>query len=393
MGLRLLRVPVGPLDPPLSTRLTLVAATATPICAYSLLWNLSVVRYYSMLSDPAQLAGVIAPGARVLEHLLLWPCLMALYFLASGPRATRGILPVVLAKQLALLSTFGLLVRPALYLGLHLTGTRPQDHTTFLEFLDLDSVVSTFFNYSMTYALGVFLLFGLLIFDKYREGQLHVAQLNASLLSARLEALRQQLHPHFLFNTLNTISSLVTSRPETARELIVALATLLRDSIEEGHREFHPLGRECDLCATYLRIVEVRFRPRLQYDLPDPGGLRSQPVPHGILLTLLENAATHGVAAVDRPCRISVAFATEDGAVTLQVRNTCNPRVSPDRDRRGGLGTLQVRLETLYGSAASLSFGREHDLWTATVSFPAALPDHAGSEWQHEEEVMEHQSP
>lgn len=370
-----LTVKPGRFDEPVTTRLLLVALTATPVCGYSLLWNLSVVHYYSMISDPATLASVMAPGARVIEHLFLLPCLMILYFAASGPGWTRGSWLAVILKQLALLVIFGTLVRPVLYLAYLVAGVvPPARQESFFSFMDVDSVTSAFINYSVIYALGLFLLFGLIVFEKYRAGQVQLATVSANLLRARIEALRSQLHPHFLFNTLNTISSLVTSRPDTARELIIALSTLLRDSVDMGHQEFYALGRECELSEAFIRIMSVRFGSRFQCAPFGAGELAHHLVPHGILLTLLENAVTHGVAAMDGLCTVAITFAERNGSLAIQVRNSYAPKVGAGPGRRGGgLAILQSRLESLFGRAGRITWRTEDDkFWVVDVEVPAA---------------------
>ena len=92
----------------------------------------------------------------------------------------------------------------------------PFTLANFLGVMDLDSWLSTALNYSLVYALGLLILFGLIVLAKYRQEQLRAAAMRANWLQAQLETLRVQLHPHFLFNTLNTISALVGSRPEEA---------------------------------------------------------------------------------------------------------------------------------------------------------------------------------
>src|SRR6202034_3955165 len=97
-------------------RWVIVVFTAAPVCGYSLLWNVSIVNYYSMISDPEKLASFVAPEARALEHLLLFPCLVVLYYVASGAWWTSGRAALIVFKQLMLVVLFGLLVRPAVYL-------------------------------------------------------------------------------------------------------------------------------------------------------------------------------------------------------------------------------------------------------------------------------------
>jgi LytS/YehU family sensor histidine kinase len=242
---------------------------------------------------------------------------------------------------------------------------------SFMDFMDLNSIAAAIINYSPIYAMGLFLIFALILFERYREEQLRVATLNSSLLRARLEALRVHLHPHFLFNTLNTVSSLVGAQPEVAREVLVGLGSLLRDSVEEEYEDLHPLARECDLAGAYLRIVGVRFGDRVKCSVSAPDVLKRHGVPHGILITLLENAVTHGVSSVGGTCELTVRVAMNGSHLALEVRNSHKPRASGDARHRGGLGTLGARLRVLYGEAFSLvSSGDGIGIWTVRASLP-----------------------
>src|SRR6185437_16689960 len=182
-----------------ATRLRLVALVAVAVSAYALLWNLSVVRYYAMDLPPAQRAAdFVAPPARILQHVLLLPLLIAGYFLASRPfgGAPRS---RIVGEQIGLLLGFALLVRPALYLAVTLApGSVGGPAESFVEYMDLDSWLSTALNYSLVYALGLCTLFGLIMLAKYRQEQLRAEAMRANWLQAQLETLRVQLHPHFL---------------------------------------------------------------------------------------------------------------------------------------------------------------------------------------------------
>jgi two-component system, LytTR family, sensor kinase len=363
---------------PLSStkRLAIVVLTAAPVCGYSLLWNVSIVNYYSMISDPEKLASFVAPGARALEHLLLFPCLVVLYYTASGTWWMSGRAPLIVFKQLMLVLLFGLLVRPAVYFADHLTTqVSGGKRASFVDFMDLNSIAAAIINYFPIYATGLFFIFALILFERYREEQLRVARLNSSLLRTRLEALRVHLHPHFLFNTLNTVSSLVGAQPEVAREVLAGLGSLLRDSIEDEYEDLHPLERECDLAATYLRIVVVRFGDRVNYSIASPDALKRHLVPHGILITLLENAVTHGVSSVVGASELIVRVATNASHLILEVRNSYKPLRISDAQHRGGLGALQARLRVLYGEAFSLeSRGDGIGVWSVHATLPLDMP-------------------
>jgi LytS/YehU family sensor histidine kinase len=180
-----------------------------------------------------------------------------------------------------------------------------------------------------------------------------------------------QLHPHFLFNTLNTISALVTSRPEEARDLIAQLAALLRDSIEGANGELYPLGREVELANRYLRIIAARFGARLKPIINVMPGLADCSVPHGLLLTLLENAVTHGISTTVGDSELSLDCALEGEQLLIEVRNRYDSGSTRLPARRGGLSALGRRLQALYGDSYTLEHGGNGaGLWCTRVRFP-----------------------
>ena len=358
-----------------AAHLRLAIAVAVPVCVFALLWNLSIVHYYLMVSDPAERADFMAPAGRVVQHLLLLPLLTGSYFVAALS-VTRGGRPWrVLLAQLALLAAFSLLVRPVSFVSMHLApggGAEPFDLEHFAQSMDLDSWLSTALNYSLIYALGLFILLGLMVLAKYRQEQLRAAAMRANWLQAQLETLRVQLHPHFLFNTLNTISALVGSRPEEARDLIAQLAALLRDSIEEAAGEFYPLRREVELAHKYLRIMCARFGARLKPTLDVVPGLEDCPVPHGLLLTLLENAVTHGVSMTTGDSELALRCAPERELLVIEVLNRYDPDATLLPPHRGGLSALNTRLNALYGAAFKLEYGGNGTgIWYTRVKLPA----------------------
>lgn len=355
--------------------LRLSVAIAVPVCVFALLWNLSVVHYYLMVSDPAERADFTAPVTRAIQHALLLPLLIGAYFLASLLAAGGGRRWRVVLQQFALLAAFSLLVRPVSFLAMRLApggDGEPFDLAHFAMEVDLDSWLSTAINYSLIYALGLFILLGAIVLAKYRQEQLRAAAMRANWLQAQLETLRVQLHPHFLFNTLNTISALVGSRPEEARDLIAQLAALLRDSIDGAGGELYPLRREVELANKYLRIMAARFGARLKPVLDVMPGLEDCAVPHGLLLTLLENAVTHGVSMIIGDSELSLRCALERELLVIEVRNRYDPDAAPLPTHRGGLSALTTRLNALYGDAFQLQYGGNGSgIWYTRVTLPA----------------------
>ncbi len=184
--------------------------------------------------------------------------------------------------------------------------------------------------------------------------QAEAARLEAQLADARLAALQAQLDPHFLFNTLNAVSSLVGSDPRGVRRMIARLSALLRHTLDGSAEPEVPLARELQLLAQYVEIMEVRYEGRLEVDTRAEPGVLDALVPNLILQPLVENAIKHGVdrlpgAAVGR---VEVRARRDGDAVVLTVRDN-GPPVDDARAlaRAGGVGlrNTRERLAQLYG--------------------------------------------
>ena len=192
-----------------------------------------------------------------------------------------------------------------------------------------------------------------------RERALRASQLETRVVSARLEALKMQLHPHFLFNTLNSILPLVFRDGDAACRTVVRLADLLRLSLQNETKDLLPLRKEIELLQMYLEIQQTRFQDRLTVDLDVPRELRDALVPNLILQPLVENAIKHGIAARPGAGRVEVRVRREgERRLALVVRDD---GAGPQAGRRGGgegvgLRNTRDRLELLYGEDHAFEF-------------------------------------
>ena len=198
-------------------------------------------------------------------------------------------------------------------------------------------------------------------------------QLQAQLAEARLEALRSQLDPHFLFNTLNAVSSLVERDPRGVRRMITRLSELLRYSMEDAREPEITLRRELDLLDRYLDIMQVRFPGLNVLRLLDDEALDVM-VPSMILQPLVENAIRHGVEKMSDPGRIEIEALVQGETLVLRVRDN-GPGDDETADASGGgvgLRNTRARLEQLYGADARFSLTRDkEELTVAEVRLPA----------------------
>ena len=186
-----------------------------------------------------------------------------------------------------------------------------------------------------------------------RERELRAAQLEARLAEARMQALKMQLHPHFLFNTLNAIAELVHEDPHNAEKMIGGLSELLRESLEAGLIDAVPLQRELDLLQRYVDIQRARFGDRLDLRVVAPDvAVRDARVPILILQPLVENAIRHGLAERRHAGRIEVRAARHGDRLVLEVED--DGAGLRQRGREGvGVGNTRARLLEMYGAAHS----------------------------------------
>jgi two-component system LytT family sensor kinase len=192
---------------------------------------------------------------------------------------------------------------------------------------------------------------------------------------AEAKALRLQLDPHFLFNTLNSISCLVTlDRNAEANRMLDALGDFLRASLHSDPTADVTLDEEIDTIDAYLGIESIRFGDRLTIDIDIAPGLHDVAVPNFILQPLVENAVKHGVAATRGPATLTIAATRDGGALVLSVTNTRPAEAEAGEARPGtgiGLANIRQRLAIRYDEGARLETGPVENGWRAEIWLPA----------------------
>jgi two-component system, LytTR family, sensor kinase len=210
-----------------------------------------------------------------------------------------------------------------------------------------------------------FLLLGWMLESRERLAvqKMETSRLNEQLAKAQLSALRQQIEPHFLFNTLNTIAGLVREgRNDGAVDMIAGLSDLLRRTLRTSDKQQMELGEELEVVKQYLEIEKARFAERLRVELDVPKELLRARVPSLILQPIVENAVKHGIAKRVQGGAIAIRAARMNGALTVSVAND-GPGFPKDWETRKGIGLENVRerLASLYGSEAELRVRGEVD--------------------------------
>jgi signal transduction histidine kinase len=208
--------------------------------------------------------------------------------------------------------------------------------------------------------------------ETFMQKQIEGAALDASVKRARLQLLRAQIEPHFLFNTLATVRTLMRTDRAAAVDMIDHLMRYLSEALPKLRQEECSLAEEVQLIDAYLRIHQIRMGSRMSYELSIPEALFERRVPTMMLLTLVENAVKHGInPSVDGGC-VSVSANQEQHALVLRVSDSGQGMAATDGHGMG-LANIRRRLMMLYGDDAVLSLSRPAARGvTASVSIPLA---------------------
>lgn len=352
-----------------------------------LFWtSLATLSSVNRMLDPRFGFRVVSPAgpiALVFLESWIWAALTPVIFLLSSRFSIdRGRWLV----RIPLLVLLGVVVAIAVYTLLDFIRTevvsvqlpRRRSAPTFTPFRDMGRLrfVQQLLTYLALLATGFAREYFLR--DRHREHeavalQAETARLQAQLADARLDALRMQLNPHFLFNTLHAISALVERDPSGVRRMIARLSELLRHTIDSGADEV-TLREELTFLRRYIEIMEIRFQGKLRVELDVADAALEALVPNLVLQPLVENALEHGASRASGEGRIALSAQIVGDDLVLRVRDngpglTSTPRI----EVRSGVGVAntRARLQQLYGEDASLTLRTAEEGGTlAQVTLP-----------------------
>lgn len=199
--------------------------------------------------------------------------------------------------------------------------------------------------------------------DKKQKIETENAALRLANLEARHMRIKQQLHPHFLFNSLNVLGSLIRRSPEHAEPYLIKLSNLLRLSVNSDAKTIIPLQEELQLGRDYMSMQQIRFGDALAFDIDVPEGMLAAHVPVYSLQLLLENAIKHNIATVQMPLRIAVKGDEEAGTIT--VFNNLQLKAADGSSSKVGLANLSERYRIL--SREEVVISKEDNIFSVTI--------------------------
>ncbi len=212
----------------------------------------------------------------------------------------------------------------------------------------------------------------MITFELSREAEQRALHAKLHANEAELRSLRAQIDPHFLFNSLSSISTLITRKPDDAREMCLTLAEFLRKSLQYGAKELISLDEELSLSMRYLQIEQIRFGSRLIVREEVAPEARACMVPPLILQPLIENAVGHGIAHLLDGGTITIRAGRTPVNLTISVENPFDADKPASRGNGLGLDNVRKRLRTLYDADATLTVSDAETTFTAGIVMPAS---------------------
>jgi two-component system sensor histidine kinase AlgZ len=338
-----------------------ILATRRRLVLYLLAWTpilalLSLVTWGTGISW-LDAAGVLAPACLVYA----FACLSPWYVARAQPARLSNVANLVLTFAGASVAGGGLLVGSARLAASALEKAAPQWPLLFGMGV-------------LLYLLSVGSHYAALAMEASRDAERRTEEARTLAREAELQSLRLQLNPHFLFNSLHSISALTTVDGARAREMCIRLADFLRSSLGMGNRDSIPLREELALARSYLEVEQVRFGERLRVEEEIEPSCEDCAVPPLLLQPLVENAVKHGIAGLVEGGSIRLAASRSGGNVCITLENGFDPEISASGSLGLGLAHVRRRLEVRFGADAIFDARAQGDIYRVTLRFPCESP-------------------
>lgn len=244
------------------------------------------------------------------------------------------------------------------------------NNDVFMNFL-AEAMVVKVLTGVLIYFLLISVDFLILSFEEMQEQAEHEASLSSMLREAELNMLRSQIRPHFLFNSLNSVSSLTLSNPQAAQDMIIKLSEFMRHSLTLGAETMNTLNDELYHAGLYLDIERVRFADRMKIEKSIDPKCGEMMLPAMILQPLLENAVKHGVNTMLTSCFITLKAECNESYLGISISNTFDPDAVPRKGTGTGLSNVQKRMAAIYGRNDLLSTKTSDQMFEVKLHIPA----------------------
>jgi hypothetical protein len=315
--------------------------------------------------DVSQAAAIVLP----LSVLYGFVCLSSWYVCRATPLHTAG--PITIVANLGGATAFASIMWAVAGRSWAWVVSRAPGFEGASEAFARDTFL-LFVVDALLYVVMVAAHYVMIVAEESRASEQRVLQIQLLAREAELKALKAQIEPHFLFNSLNSISALATADPPGARRMCVLLGEFLRASLKLGLHERIPLADELALVRRYFEIEQVRFGARLCFEQAVQEGIGDCLVPPLLLQPLAENAVGHGIAQTLEGGTVRLEARRQDGALRIVIENPVD-RDQPKKARGGvGLDNVRRRLATHYAGQATLDIQQRPESFSVTITMPCA---------------------
>ena len=222
----------------------------------------------------------------------------------------------------------------------------------------------------LLYVFYVLLFMSIIYYQNFKEKVKRESELKTLVKEAELHALKSQINPHFLFNSLNSISSLTMSDPAKAQEMVINLSSLMRYSLKHNQNEKVTFGIELQNNKLYLAIEKVRFGSKLQPIFDVDEKCFGANLPNMILQPIYENAIKYGVYEATEPVDIITTASCKGSFLEVSVENSYDPDVTNKKGEGIGLRNIRERLQIIYGGSATVKINNSGNQFKITLSIP-----------------------
>lgn len=324
--------------------------------------GIQLVVFFFLLDLPI-VASII--DALVFNTFLAIICI-AIWPLVNYSSLDRAALVNTLATHLAGASVLISIVVFITWKALEVLITNNPSYDTFLQ----ESLLWRAALGAIFYLLIALNFYVLIYNEEFRVRNIAESDLKQSLKDAELNMLKSQLNPHFIFNSLNSISSLTITNPEKAQEMVISLSEFLRYSIKPNQEKLIPLNNELEAINRFIEIEKVRFGERLKVDITCQTGCGAKYVPPLIIQPLVENAIKYGVHETMDVGSVIIACTCQKNSLEIMVTNSYDAQGVPATKSGIGLKNVSNRLHLLYGSEDLLQINKTDSIFSVKLTLP-----------------------
>jgi two-component system LytT family sensor kinase len=336
------------------------------VIPYIIMWMVLAAVHMILLKAVYKLDTGYAVADSLVFNILFAILGMGLWYMTRFSDLKKKTLTEVLLYHLTGMTVSVLLWLGAGYLILSAAFAGQPGYLVFLK----HSVVIRIISGMLLYGLLVSLAYLIVSFRELRERIEHEAQLKAQLRDAELSMLRSQIRPHFLFNSLNSISALTVTDSAKAQDMIIKLSEFMRYSLSQTDETMSTLEKEMAQTGLYLDIEKVRYGERLTLATDIAPPCMTCRLPAMILQPLIENAVKHGVYGTTEKVTVTITAALENGDLHLVLSNNYDPSSGARKGTGTGLKNVGNRLVTLFGRSNLLQIEKSGDLFRVHLIIP-----------------------